>query len=230
MLTWCIIRYLQIFVCAAIALQDCYSVYFIADICTKEINAAISFIAIFVLFYCTWNHSFITMTTKVNNMPTFNSWNCTAGIFVLTKLYMHDCVSDTYRRPKYDWNQSSRQLASYRWYIEEYEAFVIDPATYCVRPEGQKERAAQMVEVVGVHCMLPSGSQRSLANKWFYGNFRLRKPAWLYHFMNLLVTIILNTSCLHQTRSQTQNQYFDHLRNDGSKIYICDRGLFVCLK
>jgi len=33
----------------------------------------------------------------------------------------------------------------------------------------------------------PAGDKR------FYGNFRLRKPAWGYYFTNLLVTIILNT-------------------------------------
>jgi len=39
------------------SLQNCCNIYFIADVCTSAINAAIYFIEELILFYCTRNHS-----------------------------------------------------------------------------------------------------------------------------------------------------------------------------
>ena len=61
---------LYIFLPAAIAFKNVVAFilfYFIADVRTFAINAALYFIAVFILFYCTWNYAFILLLIIIHH-------------------------------------------------------------------------------------------------------------------------------------------------------------------
>ena len=55
--------------------------HFIADVCMCAINAVVYFIAAFILFYCTWNHSF-------QWSPSGARWAHRAALIVLFSVYV----------------------------------------------------------------------------------------------------------------------------------------------